>query len=264
MGLTATLDMVLKASLLPPGCLLLLYGAGWLARRRRARLGNMVCHGALALLYLLSTGIGSWLLAHPLEALEPVLSTRSGAQAQAIVVLTAGRIRHSPEYAMRPMPDFIALERITYGAHVARATQLPLLVTGGLIGDAADEEALALSMQRVFEEDFQLPVRWVETAARNTAENATFSARILKQAGIGRIILVTDALHMRRARRAFERAGLAVTSAPTFYSESGPFDLSRVLPTAENLRRSHYALYEWLGLAWYQLAAPRPSRSPPL
>lgn len=256
MGLMAAFEAVLKVILLPPACLLALYGAGWLLGRRRPRLGAACRHSALLLLYLLSTGVGAWLLAHPLESLEPALASGPAAPAQAIVVLTAGRIRHSPEYGGRAVPDFIALERITYGAHVARATGLPLLVTGGLLADD-DQESLAVSMQRVFEDEFRIPVRWTETAARNTAQNATLSARILQRERVAHIILVTDALHMRRARRAFERAGMQVTPAPTFYTEPGPLAPGRWLPTMENLRRSHYALYEWLGLAWYGLAAPR-------
>ena len=212
----------------------------------------------MLLLYLLSTGVGAWLLAHPLEMLEPVLasSPRALAPAEAIVVLTAGRIRHSPEYGGRTMPDYIALERITYGAHLARATGLPLLVSGGLLADD-DGEALAAGMKRVFEDGFGLPVRWSEANSRNTAQNATLSAAMLRRDGVSSVILVTDAMHMRRARRAFERAGLVVTPAPTFYVESAPFDPTRLMPTVENLRRSHYALYEWFGLAWYWLAAPR-------
>ena len=256
MGLIAAFETVLKALVLPPACLLALYGAGWLLRRRRPRLAATCRHGAVLLLYLLSTGIGAWLLVHPLESLEPVLASRPAASAQAIVVLTAGRIRHSPEYGGRAMPDFVALERITYAAHVARATGLPLLVSGGLLADD-DSETLALGMKRVLEDEFHVPVRWAETVSRNTAQNATLSARVLGQDGVSRIILVTDAMHMRRARLAFERAGLAVTPAPTFYVESGPFDPRRLMPTVENLRRSHYALYEWFGLAWYWLAAPR-------
>lgn len=256
MGLIAALATVLKVLVLPPACLLALYGAGWLLRRRRPRVAAACRHGAVLLLYVLSTGVGAWLLAHPLESLEPVLAARPAAPAQAIVVLTAGRIRHNPEYGGRAMPDFVALERITYGAHVARASGLPLLVSGGLLAND-DSEALALGMKRVFEDEFHLPVRWAETASRNTAQNATLSAHLLRQDGIARITLVTDAMHMRRARLAFERAGLAVTPAPTFFVESGPFDPLRLMPTVENLRRSHYALYEWFGLAWYRLAAPR-------
>jgi uncharacterized SAM-binding protein YcdF (DUF218 family) len=256
MGLIAAFEMALKALVLPPACLLALYGAGYLLRRRRPRLSAACRHGAVLLLYLLSTGVGAWLLAHRLEMLEPVLAGRQAVPAQAIVVLSAGRIRHSPEYGGGAVPDFTALERITYGARVARATGLPLLVSGGLLADD-DSETLARGMQRVFEEQFHLPVRWAETVSRNTAQNATLSARMLRQDGVQRIILVTDAMHMRRARLAFERAGLAVTPAPTFYVEPGPFEARRLMPNVENLRRSHYALYEWIGLAWYWLAAPR-------
>lgn len=255
MGVIAAFEMTLKALVLPPACLLALYGAGCLLRRRRAQLGAVCRHGAVLLLYFLSTGVGAWLLAHPLEMLEPVLASRQPAPAQAIVVLSAGRVRFSPEYGVA-VPDFTALERITYAARVARTTGLPLLVSGGLLVED-DRETLARGMQRVFEDQFQLPVRWAETASRNTAQNATLSARMLRPDGVTRIILVTDAMHMRRARLAFERAGLAVTPAPTFYVEAGPFEPGRLLPTIENLRRSHYALYEWFGLAWYWLAAPR-------
>jgi uncharacterized SAM-binding protein YcdF (DUF218 family) len=256
-GLTAALELALKVLLLPPACLLLLYGVGWLMARRLPRLGSVLRHGAVLLLYLLSTGAGSWLVAHPLESLEPPLVLAGPPQAQAIVVLTAGRVRRSPEYGQRTIPDFIALTRMTYAAGLVRSTGLPLLVTGGLPGRAGEDEALASSMKRVFEQQFGIPVRWSETGSRNTAENASLSATILRAHGIDRIILVTDALHMRRARLAFERQGIAVTSGPTFYVESGEWDPLRVLPTAENLWRSYSALYEWLALAWYQLVALR-------
>jgi uncharacterized SAM-binding protein YcdF (DUF218 family) len=251
MGLIAALEAVLKIILLPPGCLLLLYALGVMLGRIRPRLGRIARHGAVALLYVLSTGAGAWLLAHPLESLEPALGAGAVPPAQAIVVLSAGRIKHSPEYGGRAMPDFITLERIAYSAHLTRRTGLPLLVTGGLLSDAPDDEALAIGMQRVFESQFRLPVRWLETASRNTAENARFSAAILRRAGVGHVILFTDALHMRRARLEFERAGLAVTPGPTFYAEPAKFDPRRLLPSVENLRRSHYALYEWLALARY-------------
>lgn len=241
---------LVKALLLPPASLLLLYAAGALAARRRPRLGRRLCHGAVALLYLLSTGAGAWLLGHPLEVLEPALAGPAP-QAQAIVVLSAGRIRHSPEFGNRPVPDFVAHERMAYAATLARRTGLPVLMTGGLLTDHPDEEPLALGMQRVFQDAYRLPVRWTENASTNTAENASLSAAILKRDGVLRMILVTDAMHMRRARRAFEREGMTVTPAPTFYLASRQFDPFDLLPTAEHLRRSCYALYEWLGLLRY-------------
>mgnify|MGYP002260577869 CR=1 FL=1 len=40
--------------------------------------------------------------------------------------------------------------------------------------------------------------------------------RILREAGVRRVLLVTHALHMRRARAAFERTGLEESAADTF------------------------------------------------
>lgn len=240
-------------ALLPPGGLILLFVVGVLAGRRHPVLGKWLRGSAVVLLYVLSTGTGSWLLAHPLEALEPTLeASQAGAHAQAIVVLSAGRIKRSPEYGKQNVPDFVALERMVYSAHLARISHLPLLVTGGTISDAPDDEALALGMARLFHSAFGLPVRWTETRSTNTAENASMSAPMLRRDGITRVVLVTDAMHMRRARIAFERQGLTVTSAPTFYVAARPFNPAELMPTVENLRRSYYALYEWLGLLRYQ------------
>jgi uncharacterized SAM-binding protein YcdF (DUF218 family) len=252
MGLSAELMPTIKLLLLPPGGILVLAALGLAAWRRRPRLGKTLCGLALGLLYVLSTGAGSWLLVHPLESLEPVLAD-GASPAAAIVVLSAGRVRNSPEYGRLAVPDFTALERIGYAAYLYRSRQLPLLLTGGLITDNPGEEPLALGMRRVLVDQFQIPVRWVEPASRNTAQNARFSVAMLKAAGIGHIILVTDAVHMRRARLAFERQGMTVTPGPTFYQEPGHFDPLRLLPSIENLRRSHAALYEWLGLGWYAL-----------
>jgi uncharacterized SAM-binding protein YcdF (DUF218 family) len=242
-----------KALILPPACLFVLFGAGLLAWRRRPRMGKALCGASVGILYLLCTGVGSWLLVHPLEILEPVLPAGPLPKAQAIVVLTAGRIQSSPEFERRALPDALALARMTYAAHVYRARPLPLLVTGGLLTPLGFEEPLAQSMTRVFESEFQIPVKWLETRSRNTAENASFSAPMLKAAGVSHVILVTDAMHMRRARRAFEGQGIGVTPAPTFYHEPASFDLRRLMPTAANLQSSYYAVYEWLGLARFLL-----------
>jgi uncharacterized SAM-binding protein YcdF (DUF218 family) len=110
-------------------------------------------------------------------------------------------------------------------------------------------------------------VTWREDRSRDTAENAAFSATMLRAAGVRRILLVTDAMHMARASAAFERAGLEVVSAPTMFFSQQPLTLAACLPSAEGLRRSWYAIYELVGLVWYRArysmrtARSRPSRA---
>jgi uncharacterized SAM-binding protein YcdF (DUF218 family) len=50
----------------------------------------------------------------------------------------------------------------------------------------------------------------VEDAARNTFENAIYAGRIIRDRGWARVILVTDAFHLRRALYVFRRLGLEV------------------------------------------------------
>ena len=69
---------------------------------------------------------------------------------------------------------------------------------------------------------------------------------LLHTAGIGRIVLVTSAFHMPRAQRAFERAGLQVTAAPTGYFgyADGRFEWPHLVPSGDALRISYLALRE--------------------
>lgn len=56
----------------------------------------------------------------------------------------------------------------------------------------------------------------VEDTSGSTRENAVNTARLL-QGDMGRKVLVTSDVHMHRARRVFEAAGLHVTAAPFPY-----------------------------------------------
>jgi uncharacterized SAM-binding protein YcdF (DUF218 family) len=179
------------------------------------------------------------------------------AGAQAIVVLAAGRLAQAPEYGGRDIPDYTALARLRYAAHLQRRTGLPVLVSGGVGAGAgrARVSGLGDAMATALREDFGVPVKWIEGRSRDTGENAAYSAALLRADGVKRILLVTDAMHMPRARAAFERAGLDVVSAPTIFFSNQTRSFSSWMPSAEGMRRSWYAIYELIGLAWYKLRA---------
>jgi uncharacterized SAM-binding protein YcdF (DUF218 family) len=100
-----------------------------------------------------------------------------------------------------------------------------------------------------------VPVKWLEGRSRDTAENAAFSAAILRADGVKRILLVTDAMHMPRASAVFARAGMDVVSAPTLFFGRQPLSIHAWIPSAEGMRRSWYATYELIGIVWYKLRA---------
>lgn len=122
-----------------------------------------------------------------------------------------------------------------------------LLLSGGSVrtGDGSEADA----MRRVLL-DLGVPDQalWLEDASVNTASNAEHTVALLQSPHIDSILLVTSALHMPRARIAFERAGVNVSPAPTdFEVIPMPLDLRQVLPDASALNGSARAMKEFVG-----------------
>lgn len=249
------LPMVAEALLVPPGVCLLLGVGGLLALAlRRRRTGAALVAASLLLLWAASTpALARWLL----RTLEQQPAPRVAKPPGAIVVLGGGSYHGAPEYGGDTVGS-LTLERVRYGARLARATGLPLLVTGGDPLGAGDSEAA--QMKAVLKLEFGVPVRWTEASSRTTRENALATAVLLRAQGVDCVRLVTHAWHMPRARLVFEAAGLAVHPAPTVFTLPLP-EAARALqwlPDAEALRGSRLALHEWLGIAWYRLQSAAP------
>ena len=248
-----TLTKIISALVLPPGgnFLLALVGLALLYRWRRA--GVAVILVSMLSLYALSTHVVANSLVKRLEEVSPFpLRAADAENMRAIVVLGGGRNDFAPEYGGETV-SAETLERLRYAARLHRKTGLPILVTGGQpFGEAVAEAAL---MKQVLEEDFQVPVKWIEPASKNTEGNARLSAKILKAEGIHRAFLVSHASHLSRAVDAFERAGLGVIAAPTAYRKSpaGGRGVISLMPSAGALEQSATALHEYLGAVWYAM-----------
>jgi uncharacterized SAM-binding protein YcdF (DUF218 family) len=237
------LKKILASLILPPlGPLLLAFAGIWLAGRR-PRAGRILAALACGLLLLLSE---PWLADRLMDAIEdlaPITPAQLSA-VQAIVILGGGSYHQAPEYGGDDTVGKATLERLRYGARLARQSGLPVLVTGGApFGGRPEADA----MQETLEREFQVAVLWTETQSRDTAENATLSAPLLQAAGVTRIALVTHAFHMARAKGLFEGAGFEVTPAPTAFSGRGRSALESILPSTDALSQSYWALHETLG-----------------
>lgn len=239
------LKKILAALILPPAgpILLALFGL-WLSCSCKSRRWQ---HGGLWLatlslfgLLLLSLPIVGKALMAPLESHPPITPAQLQ-QVQAIVILGGGTYFGAPEYGGDTV-GYATLERLRYGSRLARQSRLPLLVTGGAPTGGRPEGEL---MREVLESDFGVKVRWAETAARDTAENAGLSAAMLKAAGVTRIALVSHGWHLPRAIALFERQGLEVTPAPMAFSTGAPSLAEDILPGS--LGTSRQALNEYLG-----------------
>src|SRR6202030_4142697 len=195
-----TLKSLLRTLLLPPAGPLLIAAAGaWLLRSRTsartARAGWLLLSAGLASLWLVATPLVADALAKAAER-EPALDLTRPVRAEAIVILGGGDERSAaPEYGGEPAPGSALLERVVYRAFLAHRMGLPVLVSG--------TAAAALAMRSSLARDFRIEVRWVEDQSRDTFQNAQFSARLLKAAGVSRILLVTASAHEWRASREF-------------------------------------------------------------
>jgi uncharacterized SAM-binding protein YcdF (DUF218 family) len=245
----------IAAFLLPPLSLLCLLALGIFLLYRRPRLARMLLIGVFGLFWIASTPYISEGALHLLEAqTAPLDIARPNGQPQAadaIVILGGGTYFNAPEHAGQDTVGTYTLARLRYGAELQRKTGKPILVSGGNpLGNRISE---AQQMRISLEQDFGVPVRWTEDLSDNTFESARYSFRILQQAGIHKIYLVTHAWHMPRAAAVFRRAGFEVVEAPTAFTTRYRTDLLTFLPRAEALRDSKIFVHEVVGLLWYRV-----------
>ncbi len=94
----------------------------------------------------------------------------------------------------------------------------------------------------------------VEDQAKNTRENAVFVAKLARERGMGRLLVVTSAMHMPRALDCFRAVGLEVDALPVDFRsfDSGRFSTSW-LPRAGFLAQSSAVLRERFGRWIYRL-----------
>lgn len=252
-----------------PMLLLLFVGARTMTRHRGA--GFFVVLLSSVLLYLSACSGTSRLMqdlvlrpprALGLDAIERLRAQSKTAKANdplpaVIVVLGGGRERFAPEYGMSTLTA-TSMGRLRYGLWLSRETGLPVAFSGGVgwaqEGDAPEAEVAA----RIAREEFRQPLRWTESRSRDTAENASHTVSLMRSVGTREIILVTHAVHMPRALKAFEKeAGDSIKLTPAPVGRQMPADraLLEWLPSSGGLYANAVTGHELLGLGWQKLMA---------
>lgn len=224
----------------------LVLALAWRRLPRTARITGVLVLGAC---YLLATPLVSAPLAR-LTALPP--QPPCAFAPAGVAVFGGGAADTAPAEDLGAL-DVASLRRLLGGVALWREQTpdgLLLLAGGSRPGGIAE----SLRMARLAEALGVPPAAIrTETASRTTRENAAGLAA-LQPAVPRRLWLVTSALHMRRARRAMERAGFEVCVAPVdAYPPTARAWPLLLLPDSAALKRSEAAIHEWLGLAWYRL-----------
>ena len=197
---------------------------------------------AFGWLYLCSTSFFANYLSGTLEREFPPHDVASIAPADAIVLL-GGALRGDTQ--MGTLVDLNQrADRLVHAVVLFKAGKAPLIVaTGGGVEGARTEA----EQMRELLEVMGVPAERIvlESESRNTHDNAVYSAQLLRELGLERILLVTSAYHMRRSVALFEAQGLEVIPAPTDYQRLVSAQvLPGWLPSVSNLYQSTDALHE--------------------
>ena len=260
-----TLTKVAETVLLPPG-IILLFGvaAALLALFKLRKTALFISAIAFIGLYLLSIGPVADALLGSLETEYPPLSAAASG-ADDLVILGGGTVAGAPDAqalsqgtAAQPasVPASLGAEsavRVLYGFRIAKATDLPVIISGGSpLKTAGTESEAAAARQLLVSLGLQQSKIHIETSSRTTWENAINVHRLFNPRTI---ILVTSAYHMPRAVFCFRKQGIAVIPAPTGYQIDRPALSSffRFLPDISALRDSTIAIKERAGLFVYRV-----------
>ncbi len=222
----------------------------WIAWRWLPKGARIVAVGVLAACLVLTTPAVANLLLGWQEAREP--ATACAAEAGATLVVLGGGVSR----AARADDDFsvlteASLRRLFAGAELAgRDPAATLVLAGGVNRYAHSESSLLGALaRRLGVEAGQLRL---EQDSRTTWQNARASAAL--QPAIARhIVLVTSAVHMPRARYAFEQAGFAVCPHPVDFRHAAAGGIGYFLPSTAGLAKADLVLHELVGEAAYRL-----------
>lgn len=225
-----------------------------LATRFR-KLAGLFFAVAIGALWTCSTPIfANWLMGG-VESKNLPVALDSLPVADAIVVLGGFMGQPNPP---RRTPDFSeAVDRLLFAGDLYRAGKaLVIVISGGnlpWLKAVAPEAELAAAF--LIQSGIPASAIVIESASRNTHENAVNTAQIFKARSFQSGLLVTSAAHMDRSLATFRAAGLQVTPASTDVRVTYPYYQSPLdlLPDADALARTTSSIKEYIGLFAYRL-----------
>lgn len=239
------------ALLMPLGFSLIVLIIGWILLffRRRFREAKALLLFGIILLIFLSIGPVSNLLIAPLESSFAPLDADKLPQKTGYVVVLGGGLAGDDKDPARADLSLPSLARLVEGIRVHKMCKGSKLVLSGgkVFGQISESEVMAQKARSfgVKAEDIIL-----EDNSPDTETQARLVKSLVKD---GRFVLVTSAVHMRRAMGLFRKEGMEPIAAPADFLPRGGTDPRRFLPQVSALGKSTEAINEYLGIAWSKL-----------
>src|SRR5574340_1136765 len=239
---------------LPLSLALLIVGLVFLIARKRKAAILFSCLG-IGLLLVLGYGLFTRQVLYSLERAYPPLAVERIApkikdQIRYVVVLGSGHIS-DPALQRTAQIAGDSLYRLVEGIRIFRL--LPgtkLVISGGVIPDPVTNARVVSEVAR------QIGVPSRDMIVEERPSDTVAEARLL-QGLLGKtpFVLVTSAVHMKRAVRIFQDLGMRPLPAPTdFIIRNRPGGaVESFLPNCGNLWISQKVIYEWLGEMWAEV-----------
>jgi len=229
---------------------------------RRPRLGRALLAAALILIFVSGNRWVSTSLARSLE--WQYLPPAETPHAAAIVVL--GGATEPGAYPRSAAELNGAGDRVLHAVRLYKQGKAEhILLSGGYItwlearsSTPAEEMAEIMELMGVPREAL-----WLQTRSQNTYEDALYSAEMLRQNNIDRVLLVTSAMHMPRSVALFEKQGIQVVPLPTDYgvTQAGwddlftldhPSKLFDLIPSVGAISQTSNVMKEYIGMLMYR------------
>ena len=257
-------------------------GVGLLLKKRS------FCLAGLGLLYLLSTGFVSGKIMALFEGTSGRGQVKEVQDGDAIVVLS-GMLRDRKDTPLGEWSE--AVDRFEGGIELFQARKAPLLIfTGGHVpwrpddrpegeilrervvklgvpkekilvtGKVGNTEDEAWAVKKVLQnlENRNAEIEKPESQKQTAKNQERLEAVKSEEGGVKnnlRIILVTSAFHMPRAKMLFERQGFEVEPFPADFQNSDrpSTTILSFVPSAQALAKSETAMREGMGILYYSV-----------
>jgi len=222
--------------------------------RRRCRKGWVLLGVAVAMSTAHACGIHERLMAG-LE--RPFLNdSRHPIEPADAVVVLGGYLDYFPG-AYLGIEFSEAADRLFTGIALVRDDKAPVLVLGGP-GVGSPPVLVEAETAKKFIESWRLlstPIKFLG-ANKDTHDEAVHCAKLARESGWKRVILVTSAAHLRRASGAFRKAGLDITPVGCDFRATEVFRGNwhiRIVPRTASFAMLDQWIEEEMGYAYYRL-----------
>lgn len=226
------------------GILFIGLGVAWWLWGRSRKLAKVLIGVVIGITWFLGCGVTTRLIGTPLEGEE--IDEVALPNADAIVLLGGGMGEHK---VCGRAEMFSGADRVWCAARLFNAGKAPIVTLSG--------EGVGVSTVPLLR-DLGVDTNKLMffPAARNTEEEAELIyAELKRHAERPRILLVTSAWHIPRAKMLFERKGFEVIAAPTDYEmhyvAEFPLEVGDFFPNADSLQHNSAALKEWVARFGY-------------